>query len=186
MSIRSFLNTMLLTLTLCIPSVALSEEVGSGADKMKGSVSFGYNKVEDANSYTLEIDFMNEPVFFGMGMFLIGNGNLPSGLVDNPPPAGVNTVDVGAFDDNETGAYLKVGATKSGFRVFGMLGGSSVDTKYVVKSTLSGRHYVIEEETGDIFGLYGAGIGYLLFKKVLVQYQYDNRRKNLIMVGIAF
>jgi hypothetical protein len=153
---------------------------------MRGALSLGYNRVEDANSYTFEVDFTLKRVFFGVGGFLIGTGNLPAGVVDSPPPSGVNTVDVGRFRDNETGAYLKIGGVFSGLRVFGMLGASDVDTKYVVKSTLSGFHYVTEEEPGVVYMLYGGGVGYLMFDRVLVQYQYDNRRKNLIMVGISF
>jgi|GEM_PF-4437395 len=124
--------------------------------------------------------------FAGVGFFLIDNGNLPSGLKDSPPPSGVNTVDVGKFNDDETGGYLKFGGVLSGFRVFGMVGASDVTSKYVVKPTLSDIHYVTEKETGDFTMLYGGGIGYLIFNRVLVQYQYDNRRKSLIMVGISF
>jgi hypothetical protein len=153
---------------------------------MRGSLLLGYNRVEGTNSYTIEVDFTVKHVLFGTGFFLIDNGNLPDGLVDSPPPSGVSTVDVGKFRDNETGAYLKVGGVFSGLRVFGMIGASDVTNKYVVKSTLSDIHYVAEEETGDFSMLYGGGIGYLIFNKVLVQYQYDNRRKNLIMVGLSF
>ena len=189
MAIKGFLTAVVLALTLCAPSEALSEESDSGSDTMSGSISLGYNRVEQANSYTFEVDFANfatEHVSFGVGFFLIDNGNLPSGLRDYPPPTGVNTVDVGGFNDNETGGYLRLGGVFSGFRIFGMLGASDVDKKYVVKSTLSDIHYVTEVETGDVHMLYGAGIGYLMFNKVLVQYQYDNIRKSLVMVGLSF
>ncbi len=186
MTAKGLLTVAVLALTLCAPSVALSEGSDPDSSTMSGSVSLGYNKVEDANSYTLEVDFAAEHVFYGMGFFLIDNGNLPDRLRDSPPPAGVNTVDVGRFRDNEKGAYLKYGGVLSGFRAFGMLGASEIKEKYVVKSTLSGTHYVTEEDDGHYYLLYGGGIGYLIFNKVLVQYQYDNRRKNLIMVGLSF
>ena len=189
MAIKVFLTAVVLALTLCAPSETLSEESDFGSDDMSGSISLGYNRVEDANSYTFEVDFVafaTGRVSFGVGFFLIDNGNLPSGLRDYPPPSGVNTVDVDRFNDNETGGYLRLGRVFSGFRIFGMLGASDVDKKYVVKSTLSDIHYVTEVETGDVHMLYGAGIGYLMFNKVLVQYQYDNIRKSLIMVGLSF
>lgn len=186
MVVREFLTAVILALTLCAPSEALSEESDSGFDTMRGSLSLGYNRVEDANSYAFEVDFTVKHVFAGVGFFLIDNGNLPDGLEESPPPSSVNTVDVGKFNDNETGAYLKCGGVLSGLRVFGMIGASDVTSKYVVKSTQSDIHYVTEEETGDFTMLYGGGIGYLIFNKVLVQYQYDNRRKNLIMVGLSF
>jgi hypothetical protein len=183
---RGFLTAVILALALCAPSVALSEESHSGSADMRGSLSFGYNKVDDANSYTLEVNFTFKHVFAGVGGFWIDNGNLPGNLRDEPPPSGVSTVYVGKFNDNETGAYLKLGGVYSGFRVFGMIGGSDVTTKYVVKSTMSGINYVAEEETGDFHILYGGGVGYLMFDRVLVQYQYDNRRKSLFMVGVSF
>jgi hypothetical protein len=153
---------------------------------MRGSLSVGYNRVEDSNSYTIEVNFTFKHVFAGTGFFLIDNGNLPSGLKDYPPPPSATTVDVGKFNDNETGGYIKCGGVISKLRIFGMIGASDVTSKYVVKSTLSDIHYVTEEETGDFTMLYGGGIGYLLFNRMLVQYQYDNRRKNLIMVGVSF
>jgi hypothetical protein len=186
MVVRGFLIAGILVLTLCAPSVAWSEESESGSDPMRGSLSLGYNRVEEANSYAIEIDFAFTHIFTSVGFFVIDNGNLPSGLRDSPPPSGVSTVDVGRFNDNETGGYLKFGGVLSGLRVFGMIGASDVTSKYVVKSTLSDIHYVTEEETGDFAMLYGAGIGYLLFNRLLVQYQYDTRRKNLIMVGLSF
>jgi hypothetical protein len=180
---------VVLALIICAPSEALSEESDSGSNTMRGSLSFGYNRVDDANSYTIEVDFTNfgsRHVLFGIGFFWIDNGNLPGGLRDNPPESGVNTIDVGKFRDNETGAYIKLGGVYSGLRAFGMLGGSDVTTKYVVKSTLSNIHYVTEEEKGDFHFLYGGGVGYLIFDRVLVQYQYDNRRKDLFIVGLSF
>ena len=186
MTAKGFLTAAVLALTLCAPSVALSEVSDPGSDIGRAAVSLGYNRVEDANSFTLEVDATHDHVFYGVGMFLIDNGNMPDRLRDSPPPAGVNTVDVGRFRDNETGAYLKMGGILSGFRAFGMLGASEIKEKYVVKSTLSGTHYVTEEDAGHYYLLYGGGIGYLIFNKVLVQYQYDNRRKNLIMVGLSF
>ena len=180
---------VVLALTLCAPSEALSGESDSRANTMTGALSFGFNRVDDANSYTIEVDFTNfvsRHVLFGIGVFWIDSGNLPSGLRDNPPEPGVNTIDVGKFRDNETGGYLKLGGVYSGLRAFGMLGASDVTTKYVVKSTLSDIHYVTEEEKGDFRMLYGGGIGYLLFDRVLVQYQHDNRRKDLFIVGLSF
>ncbi|MFC1769879.1 hypothetical protein ACFLZI_02330 [Nitrospirota bacterium] len=172
---------VVLGLTLCAPSVALSRE---GDESI--SASFGYNRVEGANSYTLELDFTTGQFFYGGGLFIIDNGNLPGNLRDNPPSPGVNTIDVGKFNSNESGAYLKGGIVRSGFRAFVMLGFSAVNDKYVVKSTLSDIHYVTEEETGNGYGLYGGGIGYLIADKVLLQYQHDNRRKNLFLVGLSF
>ncbi len=186
MTAKGILTAVVLALTLCAPSVALSEVSDLESDNMSGSVSLGYNRVDGANSFTIEADIAAEHVFYGVGLFMIDSGNLPDRLVDSPPPAGVNTVDVGRFNDDEKGAYLKVGGILSGFRAFGMLGASEVKKKYVVKSTLSGTHYVTEEDSGDYYLLYGGGIGYLIFNKVLVQYQYDNRRRNLIMVGLSF
>jgi hypothetical protein len=184
--IRHSLALMALVLALCAPSEALAEESDSLSEPMRGSLSVGYNVVEDANSYAIEVDFTFVHVFAGVGFFMIDNGNLPSGLKDSPPPSGVSTVDVGRFNDNETGGYIKCGGVLSGLRLFGMIGASDVTSKYVVKSTLSDFHYVTEEETGNFTMLYGAGIGYLLFNRVLLQYQYDNRRENLIMVGLSF
>jgi hypothetical protein len=186
MTVKRFLTVVVLALTLCAPSEALSEEIDSRSDTKKVAISLGYTEVEDANSFTLEVDVTLGHALYGGGLFLIDNGNLPGRLRDYPPPSGVNTVDVGGFRDNETGAYFKYGRVFSGFRVFGMLGLSDVTTKYVVKSTLSDIHYVTEEETDDYYILYGGGIGYLIADKVLLQYQYDNRRKSLIMVGISF
>jgi hypothetical protein len=186
MAARRFLTAVVLALILCAPSEALSEESDSGSDSMRGSLSLGFNKVEDANSFTFELDFTFEHLLIGGGAFWIDNGNLPSGLVDSPPNPGVNTIDVGKFRDNETGAYLKVGGVLSGLRAFGILGASSVANKYIVKSTQSDIHYITEEETGDYKFIYGGGIGYLLFDRLLLQYQYDNRRKDLILVGISF
>ena len=186
MAVWRFLTAVVLALTLFAPAVALSEENDSGSGNNSGAILLGYNRVEDANCYSLELDFKFGSALWGLGLFMIDNGNMPSIYFDYPPPNAALIINRSVFNANETGGYVKYGRVYSQFRVFGMFGGTSVTRKYVVQTSPFNYNYVVEEKFNYGHWVYGGGIGYLLFDKVLVQYQYDNRRKDLIMVGISF